>query len=112
MIMRLSKLSPDVPPRIKNSTISTLLNRAVRVRRLLKIASGNYNIIDAFPDLEPYFFSAKKIGVINFERWLKLVETGQLISFEQGDKLYRDFKAEAKEKRKEDLNKIYDELEK
>jgi hypothetical protein len=51
-IVKLSK-EPGKAPIIKHTTISTILNRGIRVRRLLEIASGNYNIIDAFPELEP-----------------------------------------------------------
>lgn len=32
-------------------------NKMARIRRLLEIASNNYN---AFPDLESYFFTAKR----------------------------------------------------
>jgi len=106
MIIRLSKRSEAEPPRMKHTTISTILNRGSRVRKLLKIASDNYNIIDAFPDLEPSLFSATKISVVNYERWLKLVEIGQLISFKDGAQLYEDFKTEAKEKRRDNLNKF------
>jgi hypothetical protein len=109
MIVKSSKPSRLEPPRIKNSTISTILNKAVRVRRLLKIASNNFNIIDAFPDLDSYLFTAKKIGVVNFERWLELVRTNELVSFEEGRQMYNDLKAEMKRKRTENLKKIYNE---
>ena len=40
--------------------------------------------------------------MINFERWLlKLIEIGQLISFEEEGQLYKNFKIEAKVKRKD-----------
>jgi len=45
---------------IKNSAISMMLNKALRIRRLLEMASNNFNIVDVFPDLELSFFSAKK----------------------------------------------------
>lgn len=106
-IVRLSKPSKEEPPKIKSSTISTILNKALRIRRLLEVASDNFNIIDAFPDLEPYLFSANKLSVVNFERWLGLVRTNQLISFKEGELLYKNFKAETKRKRKENLNKLY-----
>jgi hypothetical protein len=109
MIVKSSKPSRLEPSRIKNSTISTILNKAVRVRRLLKIASNNFNIIDAFPDLDSYLFTAKKIGMVNFERWLELVRTNELVSFEEGRQMYNDLKAEMKRKRTENLKKIYNE---
>lgn len=109
MIVKSSKPSREETPRIKSTAISTILNKASRVRRLLKIASNNLNIIDAFPDLDPYLFTAKKIGVVNFERWLELVRTNKLVSFEEGKQLYNDFKTELKRKRTENLNTIYNE---
>ena len=107
MIIKSSKLSKQEPPRIKNTTISTILNKALRIKRLLEIASGNYNIIDAFPDLDPNLFMAKKMGVVNFERWLELVKTGNTITFEEGKQLYENFKVEIKKQRAEKLKKIY-----
>jgi len=101
MIVKLSKPSKQDPPRIKNTTISTILNKALRIKRLLEIASGNYNIIDTFPDLDPYLFTAKKMGVVNFERWLKLVKTGNTITFEEGRQLYENFKVEIRRQRGE-----------
>src|SRR6266542_1362959 len=81
MIVRSSKPTSQDPPRITNAAISTVLNKAFRIKRLLAIASNNYNIVDAFPDLGSYFFTAKKMGVVNLERWLELVRTGKLITF-------------------------------
>ena len=107
MIVKSSKSSSQEAPRIKNSTISTILNKASRIKRLLGMASNNFNIIDGFPDLEPYMFSAKRLSVINFERWLELIRTNNLVSFKEGEQLYKDFKAETKRKRNEKLNRIY-----
>src|SRR5947199_6115338 len=84
---------------IKNSAISMMLNKALRIRRLLEIASNNLNIVDVFSDLELSFFPAKKIGVVNFEKWLELIRTNKLVTFEEGKQLYKDFKAETKRKR-------------
>ncbi|CAG8740316.1 19134_t:CDS:2 [Rhizophagus irregularis] len=107
MIEKSSKLPDQIAPRLKATTISTILNKAVRAKRLLEMASDNYNIVYAFSDLDPYLFTAKKIGVVNFERWLELVRTNQLVSRFDGKRLYKAFKNEAKRKRIEKLNKIY-----
>ncbi|CAB4476271.1 unnamed protein product [Rhizophagus irregularis] len=107
MIEKSSKLPDQIAPRLKATTISTILNKAVRAKRLLEIASDNYNIVYAFSDLDPYLFTAKKIGVVNFERWLELVRTNQLVSRLDRKRLYKAFKNEAKRKRIEKLNKIY-----
>jgi hypothetical protein len=107
MIEKSSKLPDQKAPRLKATTISTILNKAQRAKRLLEMSLDNYNIVYAFPDLDPYLFTAKKIGVVNFERWLELVRTNQLVSYQDGKRLYKIFKDEAKRKRIEKLNKIY-----
>jgi hypothetical protein len=108
MIVKSSKLSAGEAPQIKHQTISTILNRATRMRRLLEITSdNNYTIFDTFPDLDPELFSPKRMTVINYERWLELIKTGRLISSNKGSQLYKDFKALAKEKRKLNLDQIY-----
>ena len=108
MIVRSSKPSSNEPPQISSATISTILNKAFRIKRLLKIASNNYNIIDAFPDLKPYLFTAKKMGMVNFERWLELVRTGTLITFKEGEQKYERSKAEIKRERANILKSVYD----
>ena len=86
MIVRSSKpTSQD----LTNAAISTVLNKAFRIKRLLAIASNNYNIVDVFLDLGSYFFTAKKMGVVNFERWLELVRTGELITFKEGKQKHK-----------------------
>ena len=107
MIVRSSKPSSQDPPRITNAAISTVLNKAFRIKRLLAIASDNYNFIDAFPDLGSYLFTAKKMGVVNFERWLELVRTGKLITFKEGKKKYERSKAIISRERAEILRNVY-----
>lgn len=105
MIVKSSKPSSEDTAKIKHETITKLLNKAKRIKRLLNIANDNYNIFDAFPDLKPEFFS--EFTVINYERWLKLVETGDLISIDEGSQLYKNSKASAKKERKLNLDKIF-----
>lgn len=104
MIVRLSKPSKDKPPYIKGREITVVLSQAVRIRRLLNLAKNDFNIFYAFPDLHPQFFLPKKLNVVNFERWLKLVETGILPSVEIGRKLYNEYKEEIKKRRLEKLD--------
>jgi hypothetical protein len=104
MIVRSSKPSKDKPPHIKNREMTAVLSQAARIRRLLNLANNDYNIFYAFPDLHPQFFLSKKLNVANYERWLKLVETGVLPSVETGKKLYNECKEEIKKRRLENLN--------
>jgi len=96
MIVKLSKPSENESPRIKAKEITVIIRQAVRMRRLLKIASNNNNIFYAFPDLRPQLFLPKTLSVINYERWLNLVETGELLSFEKGEQLYNEYKEKRK----------------
>jgi len=84
--------------------VTVILSQAARIRRLLSEASNNYNVLYTFPDLNPNFFLPKKLTVVNFERWLKLVKTGELPSVGEGKKLYKDYKEEAKQLRQQILN--------
>src|SRR5271154_1567193 len=103
-IVKSSRLSEDQPPRIKGNEITQMVAQGVRIRRLLEISSNNYNIFYAFPDLRPQFFLSKKLNVVNFERWLKLVETGELPSVEEGEQLHNEYKEKAKKIRIENFN--------
>jgi hypothetical protein len=104
MIVRLSKPSESEPARIKGNAITQMIGQGIRIRRLLEIAANNYNILYAFPDLQPQLFLPKKLSVANYERFLKLVKTGELPSVEEGKQLYKEYKKEAKKKRTEKFN--------
>ena len=104
MIIKSSRLSEDQLLRIKENEITQMVAQGVRIRRLLEISSNNYNIFYAFPDLRPQFFLSKKLNVVNFERWLKLVETGELPSVEEGEQLHNEYKEKAKKIRIENFN--------
>src|ERR1700722_10447073 len=101
IIVKSSKPSEDQPPRIKGNELTVMTGQALRMRRLLNVVSKNYNIFYAFPDLEPQFFLPKKLSVVNYERWLKLVETGELPSVEKGKQLHNEYKEMIKKMRME-----------
>ena len=103
MIAKSSKSSEEQPPRIKVNEITIIISQATRIRRLLKIASNDYNIFYAFPDLRPQLFLPKKSSVVNFERWLNLVETGELPSIEKGEQLYNEYKEKRRVEREKFL---------
>lgn len=52
----------------------------MRIERLLKLSNNNLSILDAIPDLHATFFTKTDMNVINFEIWLKLIETNTVIS--------------------------------
>ena len=96
MIVRSSKLSKDKPPHIKNREMTAVLSQVARIRQLLNLAKNDYNIFYEFSDLHPQFFLSKKLNIVNYERWLKLVKTGVLPSVETGKKLYNEYKERSK----------------
>lgn len=105
IIVKHSELPDNGLPRVQNQEISKLVGQATRVRRLLELASNNYNILYAFPNLKPQFFSRSKMSVVAFERWLLLVETGKLCSPEEGQKSFDKFKDNYKNSRIEFFKK-------
>ena len=94
--------------KLNDANLSLIIKGAVRIKRLVEIAQGNLAILDAFDDLETKFFTTTFMNVVNFERWLKLVETNTMISLKEGQSLYEKYKAEVKKERLENLKKIYD----
>ena len=94
--------------KLNDANLSLIIKGAVRIKRLVEIAQENLAILDAFDDLETKFFTTTFMNVVNFERWLKLVETNMMIFLEEGQSLYEKYKAEVKKERLENLKKIYD----
>jgi len=88
---------------LKKQTLSKLIRGGSRIRRLLEISNNNFNILDAFPDLQPNFFTSTSMNVINFERWLILVKKNIIISAKEGKDLYRKYKDSNKKFRLENL---------
>ena len=105
LLVKYSKPASDQAPRLHAKLISKLLKGALRIRRLLKLAENNFNIIDAFPDLDVNFFTGTRLNAPNFEIWLMLVERNTIISAKQGKILYKKYKAAAKKERSENLRK-------
>ena len=103
LIVKQSKQESGNAPSILTKTISKLIKGAVRIRRLLELTENNFNIVDAFPDLEVGFFTGTRLSAINFEIWLKLVEKNVLISAKEGRRLYDKYKASARKMRLKNL---------
>lgn len=106
-IVMYSKPTHTSVPKIKTNDITRLLRAARRIERLLSISNNNWLILDAFPNLTVDFFKSTSINVSNYERWIKYVETGELVTEEEGKKLYEKYKYEQDHKREEYLQIIY-----
>ena len=102
-----SKPTHTSVPKIKTNDITRLLRAAQRIERLLSISNNNWLILDAFSNLTVDFFKLTSINVSNYERWIKYVETGELVTEEEGKKLYEKYKYEQDHKREEYLQIVY-----
>jgi hypothetical protein len=107
-IIKHSKPSRDSPPKFFFDDFKNIIRASKRIERLIAISANNWGIVDAFPNLDVDFFKSTSISVGNYERFLKLVETGQLISIEDGNQLYNNFKIEQNRQRKIYIQNIYD----
>ena len=54
------------------------------------------------------FFKSTPINVNDYERWLKLVETDNMISEEEGKKLYQQNKMTEIKQRQQNIHNIYE----
>jgi hypothetical protein len=107
LVVMHSKPGYGQAPKIHTKTISKLVKGAIRIRRLLELSGNNFNIIDAFPDLQINFFTGTGLNATNFERWLLLVKNNRTISIKEGKSLYHEYKASAKKTRLENLKKQF-----
>ncbi|CAB5363117.1 unnamed protein product [Rhizophagus irregularis] len=92
---------------LTGNKLKLIIQRAKRIERLLNLANNNYNIFDAFPDLNITFFSANRMNTYNYERWLILVKTNNLVSADEGRRLYKEYKEKCKKERYEYLRNLY-----
>ncbi|CAB4440049.1 unnamed protein product [Rhizophagus irregularis] len=92
---------------LTGNKLKLIIQRAKRIERLLNLANNNYNIFDAFPDLNITFFSANRMNTYNYEHWLILVQTNNLVSADEGRRLYKEYKEKCKKERYEYLRNLY-----
>ena len=107
-IITYSKPERDLPPKIKESDLTSIIRAAKKIERLVGIANNNWGIVDAFPNLDVNFFKSTSINVNDYERWLKLVETDNMISEEEGKKLYQQNKMTEIKQRQQNIHNIYE----
>jgi hypothetical protein len=94
-------------PSIKRNDFKNIIRAAKRIESLVKIASNNWNIVDAFSDLDVGFFRSTSISVYNYKCWLNLVEMGNVLSEQDGKSRYLLKKQQESQSRKDELAKIY-----
>lgn len=94
--------------KIKLTTLTIILRAAKRIERLLNLSNRNFLIVDIFPNLDVAFFKSSSINVAAYESWLKIIETGEIISEEQGYEIYREKKKEENSLRENILKQVYE----
>lgn len=86
--------------------ISTVLKTGKRIESLVGLANREWGIIDAFPNLEINFFKST-LSTAGYEVWLKLVETGHIITEEEGQVIHNHKKNIEQQERKDNFLRIY-----
>ncbi len=84
-----SKPECDQSPKIKESDFTNIIRAAKRIEKLISITNNNWKIVDAFPNLNVNFFKSTLIKINDYECWLKLMKTNNIISEEEKKKLYQ-----------------------
>ncbi|GET59307.1 hypothetical protein GLOIN_2v1790357 [Rhizophagus irregularis DAOM 181602=DAOM 197198] len=97
--------------KIKLTTLTITLRAAKRIDRLLSLSNKNFLIIDIFPNLDVAFFKLSSINVAAYKCWLKIIETGEIISEEQGYEIYQQKKKEENSLRENILKQVYESAE-
>jgi hypothetical protein len=86
--------------------MSLMLQRASRIYRLLLLSNGDWRLVDSFEELTSCFFKSSMKSGANFEIWLNLVKTGQMVNYKEGNSMCEDGKKILKEA-KFDIIKAY-----
>ncbi|RGB22234.1 hypothetical protein C1646_776434 [Rhizophagus diaphanus] len=94
--------------KIKLTTLTITFRAAKRIDRLLSLSNNNFLIVNIFPNLDVAFFKSLSINVAAYECWLKIIETGEIISEEQGHEIYQEKKKEENSLRKNILKQVYE----
>jgi hypothetical protein len=64
--------------------MSLMLQRAPRIYRLLLLTDKDWHLIDSFEELNSSFFKSTMKSASNFEIWINLVKTGEMINYKEG----------------------------
>ncbi len=111
IVMYSKRENQDPIPKFFTDEFKKIIRAAKRIERLVVgISGGNWGILDAFPNIDVDFFKSTSINVVDFERFLKFVETGQLISISEGKQLYQSIKSEQIQEREKYIQSIYDSI--
>jgi hypothetical protein len=93
--------------KINQTDLSIIIKAAKRIERLINLSNYNWCIVDTLPNLDVNFFRSTSVSVAAFECWLKIVETGEIFSEKECQKIYLEKKEEENRLREDNLKKVY-----
>ncbi|GBB99115.1 hypothetical protein RclHR1_34170001 [Rhizophagus clarus] len=83
-------------PYISSSNMSLMLQRVPRIYRLLLLTDKDWCLIDSFEELSSSFFKSAMKSASNFDIWINLVKTGNMVDYEEGSIMHEQSKNEMK----------------
>jgi len=95
-------------PQISLPNMGLMLQRAPRIYRLLLLTNGDWRLIDSFEELSSCFFKSSMKSAANFEIWLNLVKTGQMVNYQEGQKMREKGKEEMKQAKLDIIKSYFD----
>ncbi|CAB4427371.1 unnamed protein product [Rhizophagus irregularis] len=102
-----SKIVEYSSKKINQNYLSIIIKGARRIERLMNLSNFNWCIVDTLPILDVNFFKLTSINITAFECWLKIVETGEIYSEEECQKIYLEKKKEGNRIREDHFKEVY-----
>ncbi|CAB4445423.1 unnamed protein product [Rhizophagus irregularis] len=78
--------------RLNEKDLTLNLQRGFRIERVLNAIGTKWNVLDAIDTLTPCFFTSTINRCTNFEIWLEIVVSNEIISYNEADNRYKQFK--------------------
>ncbi|GBC42316.2 hypothetical protein GLOIN_2v1781472 [Rhizophagus irregularis DAOM 181602=DAOM 197198] len=78
--------------RLNEKDLTLNLQRGFRIERVLNAIGTKWNVLDAIDTLTPCFFTSTINGCTNFEIWLEIIVSNEIISYNEADNRYKQFK--------------------
>jgi hypothetical protein len=95
-------------PQISLQNMNLMLQRAPRIYRLLLLANEDWRLLDSLEDLSSCFFKSSMKSAANFEIWINLVKTGEMVDYKEGQNLLKIGKKEMKEAKFDIIKDYFD----
>ncbi|GBB90785.1 hypothetical protein RclHR1_17870002 [Rhizophagus clarus] len=87
------KILKESNGRLDEKDLTLYLQRGFRIERVLNSIGVKWNILDAIDNLTPCFFTSTINGCQNFEIWLEIILSNEVISYNEAEIRYKQFKA-------------------